>query len=206
MSKPPVVSAEQWQRARDELLVLEKEATRHLDAVAAKRRRLPMMKMGPYTFEGAAGPVSLQDLFEGRDQLAAYQFMDVGPDGFCPGCTNFSSSVANLPEINDLGITFATVSNMPLAQLEGRKAEKGWATPVYSSRGTTFSDDCGMGAGFGLSAFLRDGDVVYRTYTTMGRGVDHMLFPYNIADITVYGRQEDWEHSPEGWPQHPTYG
>jgi predicted dithiol-disulfide oxidoreductase (DUF899 family) len=206
MAMPPIVSEQEWQQAREELLVAEKEVTRLNDAVAAKRRRLPMVAMNQqYAFEGPQGVVSLVDLFEGRDELVVYQFMDVGPDGFCPGCTNFSNNVVNLDAVRTRGITFATVTNMPLAQIERRKAEMGWSTPVYSSRGTTFSEDCGVGGGFGLSAFLRDGDLVYRTYTTMGRGVDHMLFDYNIADITAYGRKEAWEDSPEGWPQGPTY-
>jgi predicted dithiol-disulfide oxidoreductase (DUF899 family) len=79
MAMPPIVSAQEWQQARDELLVAEKEATRHVDAVAARRRRLPMVEMGAYTFAGPSGPVSLTDLFGGRDELVVYQFMDVGP-------------------------------------------------------------------------------------------------------------------------------
>jgi predicted dithiol-disulfide oxidoreductase (DUF899 family) len=82
----------------------------------------------------------------------------------------------------------------------------GWSVPFVSSRGTSFSDDCGVGGGFGLSVFLRDGDEVYRTYFTTSRGVDHLLFDHNIMDLTPYGRQQDWEDSPPGWPQQPTYG
>jgi len=78
--------------------------------------------------------------------------------------------------------------------------------PFYSSRGTSFADDCGAEGGFMLSAFLRDGDQVYRTYSTTNRGVDRLLFVNNIQDLAVYGRQEDWEDSPAGWPQRPTYG
>ncbi len=78
--------------------------------------------------------------------------------------------------------------------------------PFFSSRGTTFSKDCGATDGFQLSIFLRDGDDVYLTYTTNARGVDRVLFTNNILDLCPYGRQEEWEDSPEGWPQHPTYG
>jgi len=98
------------------------------------------------------------------------------------------------------------VSNMPIEQIDRAKAEHGWTLPFHSSRGTSFADDCGAGEGFMHSAFLRDGDDVYRTYSTGSRGVDRLLFVNNIQDLTVYGRQEDWEDSPEGWPQHPTYG
>lgn len=202
MSRPRVVSAEEWQVERDELLVAEKEATRALDALAARRRRLPMVHVDKdYVFEGPTGPLSLLDLFDGRGVLVVYQFMDVGPESFCPGCTNFTNSVASLQAVNDRGITFTNVSNMPLAQIQSYKAEQGWSVPFVSSRGTSFSDDCGFGGGFGLSAFVREGDDAFRTYATLGRGVDHMLFDHNIADITVWGRKESWEDSPEGWPQ-----
>ena len=82
----------------------------------------------------------------------------------------------------------------------------GWTFPFVSSQGTSFSDDCGAGPGFVLSAFLRDGTDVYRTYSTTARGVDRLYFSTNILDLCPYGRQEDWEDSPPGWPQHPTYG
>ena len=100
----------------------------------------------------------------------------------------------------------AVVSNMPIEQIDRAKAEHGWTVPFYSSRGTSFADDCGAGGGFALSMFLRDGDEIYRTYSTTARGVDRLLFSHNILDLSVYGRQEDWEDSPPGWPQHPTYG
>jgi predicted dithiol-disulfide oxidoreductase (DUF899 family) len=135
-----------------------------------------------------------------------YQFMDVGPDGLCPGCTHFTNNVAALGTLAKNGISWATVSNMPIEQIQRACAEKGWAMPFVSSRGTSFSADCGANGGFMLSAFLRDGDEVWRTYSTTSRGVDRLLFVNNIQDLTVYGRQEDWEDSPEGWPQHPTYG
>jgi predicted dithiol-disulfide oxidoreductase (DUF899 family) len=208
MEKPRVVPAEEWEQERAELLKAEKEATRTLDAIAARRRRLPMVRFGDYTFEGPNGPRSLLDLFEGREQLAVYQFMDNGPDHFCPGCTAFTNNVPEhaLITLAELGISWATVSNMPLDQIEGYKAVRQWTMPFVSSRGTTFADDCGAGGGFLLSMFLRDGDEVFRTYATTQRGVDRLLFSNNIADLSVYGRQEDWEDSPPGWPQHPTYG
>ena len=205
---PPVVDAEEWQRARDELLTEEKELTRALDRLAAKRRRLPAMRVETaYTFEGPDGTRTLRDLFGDRQQLAVYQFMDVGPDGFCPGCTHFTRNVADLPTLAENGVAWATVSDMPLEQMRGYWAEQGWDdVPYYSSRGTTFSADCGAGGGFLLSLFLRDGDDLYRTYSTTQRGVDRVLFVNNVLDLAVYGRQEDFEDSPDGWPQHPTYG
>jgi predicted dithiol-disulfide oxidoreductase (DUF899 family) len=209
MEKPTIVSSEEWQRARAELLVAEKEATRALDALAARRRRLPMVHFGnDYLFDSPAGKRTLLDLFEGRGELAVYQFMDNGPDAFCPGCTAFTNNVAPnaLAMLADRGVSWATVSNMPLAQIERYKAKMGWTMPFVSSRGTSFADDCGAGGGFALSMFLRDGDEIYRTYSTTARGVDRILFVHNILDLSAFGRQEDWEDSPPGWPQHPTYG
>jgi predicted dithiol-disulfide oxidoreductase (DUF899 family) len=154
------VSAAEWQRASDELLAAEKEATRTLDDIAARRRRLPMVRFeNKYEFEGPEGKKTL----------------------------------------------WATISNMPPAQIEAYKAGKGWTMPFLSSRGTTFAADCGADY-FMLSMFLRDGTDIYRTYSTTSRGIDRLLFVNNILDLAVYGRQQDWEDSPPGWPQHPTYG
>jgi predicted dithiol-disulfide oxidoreductase (DUF899 family) len=207
IGKPKVVSAEEWQRDRDALLKAEKEATRALDAIAARRRRFPMVKFDKaYAFDTSTGPKSLLDLFDGRGQLVVYQFMDNGPDDYCRGCTFFTNNVIYLAGLAERGVSWVTVSNMPLAQIEAYKARMGWTLPFVSSRGTSFSDDCGAGGGFMLSVFLRDGDNVYRTYNTTSRGVDRLLFVHNILDLTPYGRQEDWEDSPSGWPQRPTYG
>jgi predicted dithiol-disulfide oxidoreductase (DUF899 family) len=209
METPDIVSAQAWRQARDELLTAEKEATRAQDALAARRRRLPMVRFGSdYTFDTPAGPKTLLDLFDGQAQLVVYQFMDNGPDDYCPGCTWFTNNVpaAGPALLSDRGVTWVTVSDMPLAQIEAYKARMGWALPFASSRGTTFAADCGAGGGFMLSVFLRDGDAVYLTYTTTSRGVDRLVFANSILDLTPYGRQEDWEDSPAGWPQHPTYG
>ena len=207
MAKPQIVSAEEWEQARGELLTAEKQATRALDALAARRRRLPMVKFSnSYVFDTPTGPRTLADLFEGRDQLALYQFMDLGPDEFCPGCTAFTKNVADLADLAEAGVSWVTVSNMPLAQIEAYKARMGWTLPFVSSHGTSFAADCGAGGGFMLSVFLRDGTDVYRTYSTTARGVDRVLFVHNILDLCPYGRQQDWEDSPPGWPQQPTYG
>jgi predicted dithiol-disulfide oxidoreductase (DUF899 family) len=205
-AKPQIVSAAEWQQARDELLKAEKEATRTLDAIAAKRRRLPMVKFDSYTFTGPEGSTTLRDLFGDKEQLAVYQFMDNGPDAFCPGCTWFTKNVVNLDGLAENGIAWATVSNMPIAQIEAYKAQMGWTMPFVSSCGTSFSEDCGTEGYFGLSMFLRDGDDVYQTYFTKARGVDRLLFVNNMLDLSPYGRREEWEDSPAGWPQNPTYG
>jgi predicted dithiol-disulfide oxidoreductase (DUF899 family) len=207
-SMPEIVSAEQWAADREALLKSEKEATRALDALAARRRRLPMVRFdnAKYVFDTPGGPKHLLDLFGDQSQLVVYQFMDNGPDAYCPGCTHFTNNVAALPTLHESGVSWVTVSNMPLAQIEAYAAKKGWTVPFVSSHGTSFAEDCGTSGGFLLTVFLRDGDEVYRTYSTTARGVDRLLFVNNILDLVPYGRQEDWEDSPPGWPQHPTYG
>src|ERR1700735_1669978 len=175
MEKPKIVSPEEWRRARP----------------AARRPRLPMVKFAnPYAFTTPSGPKSLVDLFDGREQLVVYQFMDNGPDKYCPGCTKVIDNVP-LPALAALaarGVTWVTVSNMPLAQIEAYKARKGWTLPFVSSHGTSFADDCGAGRGFMLSVFLRDAGDVYRTYSTTARGVDRLVFLHSIFDLTPYGR------------------
>jgi predicted dithiol-disulfide oxidoreductase (DUF899 family) len=207
MNKPRIVAADEWQQERDELLKSEKEATRTLDDLAARRRRLPMVKFDKsYVFESPTGPKTLADLFGDQNQLVLYQFMDSGPDKFCPGCTHFTNSVTDLDTLVSAGAAWVTVSDMPLAQIEEYKARMNWTLPFVSSHGTSFSEDCGAGDGFLLSVFLKDGTDLYRTYSTTARGVDRLLFVNNILDLCPYGRQEDWEDSPPGWPQNPTYG
>ena len=209
MEKPKVVSAEEWQRDREELLRAEKEVTRAQDVLAARRRRLPMVAFpGEYAFDTPLGTRSLIELFEERPQLVVYQFMDLGPDHYCPGCTGFTANVpaTALARLAESGATWVTVSDMPLAQIEVYKERMGWTLPFVSSHGTSFSRDTGAGGGFQLSVFLRDGADVYRTYSTTARGVDRLVFTNSILDLVPYGRQEDWEDSPAGWPQHPTYG
>ena len=207
MAIPKIVSEQEWEQARGELLTAEKQATRALDALAAQRRRLPMVRFGTdYVFDTPAGPRTLAELFDGRDQLAVYQFMDRGPDEFCPGCTAFTNNVADVDGLAETGVTWVTASDMPLAQIQAYWERMGWTVPFVSSRGSSFSRDCGAGDGFALSVFLRDGTDVYRTYSTTARGVDRVMFRHNILDLCPWGRQEDWEDSPDGWPQQPTYG
>ncbi|WP_447007437.1 DUF899 family protein [Saccharothrix isguenensis] len=208
MAKPEVVSAAEWQRARDELLVAEKEATQVLDALAARRRRLPMVEFDSgYVFETPEGPKTLLDLFLGRDELVLYQYMNNGPDHYCPGCAWFTNNVPpNAPELlADQGITYLTVSDMPLDQIEAYWSRMGWTLPMASSHGTSFSRDTGAGGGFMINVFLRDGDRVHRTYNTTGRGIEQHVFVTGILDLTPYGRREEWEDSPPGWPQKPTH-
>lgn len=206
MHLPPIATAEEWQAARDRLLAKEKAATRTLDALAAERRRLPMVRFRADTpFTGPSGVVRLPDLFEGRRQVVVYQMMDLGPDEYCSGCAGVVDNVGHLAHLWARDTTYAVVSDMPYPQLQRYWQRMGWTVPVYSSRGTAFSAECGTDKNFGLSVFLRDGTDVYRTYFTTDRGVDRLRLDFNLLDLTPLGRQETWEDSPAGWPQTEPY-
>jgi predicted dithiol-disulfide oxidoreductase (DUF899 family) len=216
---PEVVSQAEWQAARERLLAKEKELTRALDALAAQRRRLPMVRIGKaYVFDGPHGRVGLADLFQGRRQLLLYHFM-FGPNQEvgCDGCSMFVDQVSHPAHLNARDTSFALVSRAPITKIEAYKRRMGWSIPWVSSFGTGFSHDFGRGPKepqpkeyqdgeqFGLSVFLRDGDSVYRTYFTSGRGVEQLGSVWSFLDLTPYGRQETWEDSPQGWPQTEPY-
>jgi predicted dithiol-disulfide oxidoreductase (DUF899 family) len=208
-SRPRVVSEQEWQAARDTLLVKEKELTRALDALAAERRRLPMVRLdsGKYTFTGPDGTrAAMADLFDGHRQLVIYHFMlEPGQDWVCGGCATFTDNLDNQcqPHLNARDTRLILMARAPQPEIEVLRQRFGWAVPWYSSYGTSFNDDMGLTA-FGLSVLLRDGDEIFRTYFTTARGVDRLRLDFNLLDLTPYGRQEQWEDSPEGWPQNQT--
>ncbi len=205
MELPQIVSPIEWQAARDELLIKEKAATRARDALAAERRRLPMVAFAKdYAFDGPDGAARLPNLFEGRRQLIVYHFM-LEPGGEpCGGCSFFTDNVGHLAHLRARGTSFALVSRAPQAEIAPFKARMGWTIPWYSSI-DDFSGDCGITTGFGLSVFLREGDRVFRTYFTSGRGVEALGSTWTFLDLTPLGRQEEWEDSPAGHPRTPPY-
>jgi predicted dithiol-disulfide oxidoreductase (DUF899 family) len=209
MIRPQVVSEQEWQAARDALLIKEKEYTRALDALAAQRRRLPMVRLDPgkYTFTAPDGsPASLTDLFEGQHQLVIYHFMlEPGQDWMCGGCATLTDNFDNKAQahLNARDTRLILMARAPQSEIEAARQRFGWRVPWYSSHGSTFNDDLGLEY-FGLSVLLRDGDEVFRTYFTTARGVDRLRLDFNLLDLTPYGRQEEWEDSPDGWPQTPT--
>ena len=215
MNLPPAVSQAEWQAAHEQLLAKEKEATRARDALAAERRRQPMVRIDKaYELEGPGGAASLLDLFEGRRQLLLYHFMfapgvNGWPDAGCPGCSMFVDQIGHLAHIHARGTSFALVSLAPLASIEAYRGRMGWSLPWYSSAESDFNDDFGVstpeGETFGLSVFLRDGDDVFRTYFTDRRGVEALGSVWTFLDLTPLGRQEEWEDSPAGRPQGPKY-
>jgi predicted dithiol-disulfide oxidoreductase (DUF899 family) len=216
MNLPQVVSEAEWQAAREELLVKEKDATRARDALAAERRRLPMVRIEKdYVFEGPGGDASLLDVFEGRRQLLLYHFMfapgvDGWPEAGCDGCSMVIDNLCHLAHLHARDVSFAAVSRAPLANIEAYKDRMGWAIPWYSSEGSDFNVDFGVttdeGETFGLSVFLREGDEIFRTYFTDRRGVEALGSSFSYLDLAPFGRQEEWEDSPEGYPQTPPYG
>lgn len=208
---PPVALQAEWQVARDQLLVKEKAHTRAGDALAAERRRLPMVEITKqYLFEGENGKASLLDLFEGRRQLILYHFMfapRVGgwPSAGCEGCSWYADNVGNLSHLHARDTSFVMVSLAPVPNLRAYKKRMDWSMPWFSSSENDFNADFGIstayGEGSGTSVFLRDGDSVFRSYFTTGRGDEKLGGFWAYLDLTPLGRQETWEDSPAGWPQ-----
>ena len=212
IAHPPIATRDEWLAARKTLLAHEKELTKHYDRVSAERRRLPMVKLEKtYTFDGPEGKRSLLDLFDGHHQLIVYHFMfDPAWENGCDGCTGFVNALADLSMLPARDTQFVLISRAPLEKLQAYKARKGWDRPWYSSFGSDFNYDFQVttdtGETHGLSVFFRIDDDVFHTYSTYNRGTESLTDSYRLLDVTPYGRQEDWEDSPAGWPQHPTYG
>jgi predicted dithiol-disulfide oxidoreductase (DUF899 family) len=210
MNMPAIVSPEEWASAREELLVKEKEVTRARDALAAERRRMPRMAVEKdYRFEGPNGPASLLDLFDGRHQLIVYRFFyEDGVKGFpehgCPGCSFLADQVGHLAHLNARDTTLVFVSRAPQEDIQRWKARMGWDMPWYTIT-DDFDSDFGVGEWHGTNAFIREGDEIFRTYFIDARGDEHMGTTWSYLDITALGRQEDWEDSPEGYPQTAPY-
>lgn len=189
-----------------------------------------------YSLDGPDGPRSLLDLFDGRRQLIVYHFMfDPKWDKGCPGCTGYVDALGDLTMLAERDTSIVLISRAPLPKLEKYKAERGWDLLWLSSYGSDFNYDFHAtideavappeynyrdkeelaargepyfekGEQHGLSVFFRLGDDVYHTYSAYARGVEGLTNAYSLLDVTPYGRQEDWEDSPDGWPQKPTYG
>lgn len=205
------VSAEEWEAARQKLLVKEKELTRARDALAAERRRMPWLAVEKnYEFEGLRGRASLRDLFEDRHQLIVYRAFyepDVfgWPDHACRGCSMVADQVAHLAHLNARDTTLAFASRAPQADIARLKARMGWEMIPWYTVTDGFDADFGVGEWHGTNVFFRDGSKIYRTYFINSRGDEQMGSTWNYLDITPLGRQEVWEDSPEGYPQTAAY-
>ena len=203
---------------------------------AERRRLPMVRLEKDYVFDSPAGKRHLRDLFDGRAQLIVYHFMfESDADKGCPGCTGYVNALGDLSLPGERNTAFALISRAPLAKLEAYKRQHGWNRPWYSSFGSDFNYDfhvtldeavCPIeynyrskadmvarhpgripeGESPGLSVFFRVGEEVHHAYSAYARGVESLTDAYSLLDVTPYGRQEDWEDSPDSWPQQPTYG
>src|SRR4029079_7793652 len=213
----PIVSPQEWQDAGERMLVKEKEFTRARDALAAERRRMPWMEVEKdYRFEGPDGGATLLDLFQGRRQLIVYRafyasaitpFSEGGsyPDRACVGCSFVADQVAHPSHLNARDTTLVFVSRAPQADIAHLKKRNGWELIPWYSLTDDFDADFDVDDWHGTNAFVRDGDRVFRTYFVNARGDEAMGSTWNYLDITAFGRQEEQEDSPEGYPQTPAY-
>jgi predicted dithiol-disulfide oxidoreductase (DUF899 family) len=237
---PKVVTRDEWEKARKDLLQKEKAFTKEYDRLSAERRRLPAVKIEKdYLFEGQKGKRSLKDLFDGRKQLIVYHFMfdPENPPGKgapysegCDGCSFATDNFPHLSHLNARDTTLTLISRAPYRKIRPFKERMGWTVPWYSSFGSDFNYDFHVttdekvapvkynyndkdtleakketyhisGEQPGLSVFLQSGNNILHTYSTYGRGLEQFLTTYHLLDLTPYGRQEDWEDSPAGWPK-----
>ena len=210
MNTPPVVSPQEWEAAREQLLVKEKALTRARDALAAERRRMPWVPVQKtYAFDGPDGKVSLLDLFGGRRQLIVYRaFFEPGvfgwPEHGCRGCSMVADQVAHVAHLNARDTSLAFVSRGTQLELARVKARMGWEIPWYTIT-DGFDSAFGVDEWHGTNVFFRDGDRIFRTYFINNRGDEAMGSTWSYLDITPLGRQEAWEDSPEGYPKSEPY-
>jgi predicted dithiol-disulfide oxidoreductase (DUF899 family) len=220
MNLPEVVSQQEWEAANERLIAKEKALMKQSDAIAAERRRQPIMRIEKeYEFEGASGKATLLDLFEGRRQLFVYNFM-FGPNQEvgCDGCSMVVDQLTHLAHLHARDTNFALASRAPLEKLEPYRERMGWDVPWYSWGAGDYGVELGLsppepqpgeyqdGEMFALNAFFRDGEEIYRIYFTSRRGLEVIGPVWSFLDRSLLGRQETWEDSPEGWPQTPPYG
>jgi predicted dithiol-disulfide oxidoreductase (DUF899 family) len=206
---PPVTDHEDFERRLLELREREKAHTREGDAIAAARRRLPMTEVSPdTTVIGPDGEVPFEDVFEGRDELVVYSHMFYAGEGWewqCEGCTRNSwpmQQAADAAGINAYGISFAILAQGPYEQIAAFREFMGYTTPWYSN---AHVEDPTVGHSGRVCCYLRREGRIYLTYWTTARGDEFMNPLFGLLDRTAYGRREEWEDSPNGWPQLPTH-
>lgn len=200
-AKPPVVDSEAWQEARKVILTREKAHTREADALAAARRSLPMTEVPNLILTGPNGPISLLDVFEGRDELIVYKHMWSHGEPFefqCAGCTISISGMSDTAYLNRRGITFAVFAEGTWDEVGPFVDFMGYSFPWYSSFGI---DHWAIGQKYGeIAFFLRDGDRIFLTNLVQDRGVETMVPTFQLLNMSAFGRKEQWEQVPDGWP------
>ena len=209
-SLPAAVDRAAFQAELDRLRVWEKAHTREGDAIAAARRRLPMVEVDAnLALTGPRGPLTMLDAFESRRQLIAYYFMwHTGHPAAeqCEGCTWVTTQITELSYLHSRHITYAVFCQGPYDESARYRDFMDWHMPWYSAQGSRDALLVGRQVGrMHIVCYLRDGDRVFETYWTTRRGVEALDYSYALMDLTVYGRQEPWEDSPPGWPQQCTY-
>ena len=204
---PVPVERATFETELEKLRVREKAHSREGDAIAAARRRLPMVAVDAnLALIGPGGPLTLLEAFEGRRQLVAYFFMWYPGQPAaeqCEGCTWCGTQVAELSYLHSRDITYAMICQGPYEESVRYHDFMGWDIPWYSAQGAAL-DALLVGRHVGMMhivSYLRDGDRIFETYWTTRRGVEAMDNSYALMDLSVYGRQEPWEDSPPGWPQ-----
>ncbi len=206
LAAPEIVDRTVFETRLQALRVREKAHTRLGDAIAADRRRLPMVVIdGATPLVGEHGSTTLLDAFEGRRMLIAYYFMwysgKPAPEQ-CEGCTYFTTQVRELSHLHSRDVTYATFCQGPYAESARYRDFMGWDMPWYSAQDSLDTLLAGRRIGMmHIVCYLRRQSEVFETYWTTRRGVEAMDNSYRLLDLTVYGRQEDWEDSPAGWPQ-----
>jgi predicted dithiol-disulfide oxidoreductase (DUF899 family) len=217
-TRPAVVDRPTFDAQLEVLRSREKAHTREGDAIAAARRRLPMVEVAADSpLIGPRGPVRLLDVFEGRRQLIAYYFMwwpgRPAPEQ-CDGCTWVMSHVGELAYLHSRDITFAVLCqgrNTAYGPGDAQtsydeslryRAFMGWDMPWYSAQPSLDTLLVGRELGlFHLVCYLREGDRLFETYWTKHRGAEVVDYSYALMDLTAFGRQEEWEDSPTSWPR-----
>lgn len=208
---PPIVSREQWTAARKDLMAVEDAADKQRKIASAARRRLPMVEITKdYTFTGPDGDVSFLDLFAGRTQLILNYFMfDPAWKAGCPGCSELADSFPHVAHLHARDISVARISRATYPQIEAYNKRMGWDVPWYSAFDSDFGRDFGLTTDQGEDpdtlVFIREGDRIFQTYALGGNSHEMLMGMLGYLDITPYGRQEDNEDSPQGWPQQPEY-
>jgi predicted dithiol-disulfide oxidoreductase (DUF899 family) len=209
---PPVVAGDLWQAARSALLEKEKALMRATDALAAERRRLPMVEVATdYRFITESGEVDLPGLFGGRSQLIVYRFfyapdVENWPDGACSGCSMFGDQVTHHAHLEARDITLVFASAAPQERIAAYKRRMGWSVPWVTLPDDRFSRDFDVETAFGINVFVRRDDRVFRTYFLNGRGIEAIGPVWSFLDMTPLGRQEEWQDVPPGRPQGEAYG
>ena len=211
MNTPPIVSPEEWEEARLQMRAKEREVMRAHDALAAERRRMPWMAVDKaYAFDTPDGKKRLLDLFEGRRQLILYRaFYEPGvhgwPEHACVGCSLMADHVPNLAHLNARNTTLVYASRAPQSNIQDLKARMGWDHIPWVTITDDFDVDFGVDEWHATMTFNRHDDRIFQTYLINGRGDERAVATWTYLDLTPLGRQEDWEDSPEGYPQEPPY-